>query len=84
MSARPAPSIRATQRKGGGDETPWSTRKEADTADKATEERAHPNGRECLMRAAEEGRKGYGEPPPSSARPRRAERKRKGTPEMHA
>ena len=39
-----------------------------------------PNGRARLMRAADEGGKGKGEPPPSSARPWRAARDQEGTP----
>ena len=44
MSARPALSIGAVQRKEGGDETQRSEREEMDTDDKATEERDPPEG----------------------------------------
>ena len=75
MSARPEPSIGAPPRTERGDETPRSKRKEEDTADEATEERAPPE----RLRG-----KGEGAPPPSSARPRRAARERGGTLERHS
>ena len=42
VSARPAPSIRASHRTEGGDKTPRSEREEATTADEAMEERFPP------------------------------------------
>ena len=55
MIARPVPSIEADQRKEGGDETPWSARKETDTAEEATEERGPPE-KLCTPNAS--GRRG--------------------------
>ena len=80
VSARLAPSFKAAHRKERGDKTPWSAREEADTADEATEERAPPNGRAHLTRAAKEGKKGEGESPPSNVRPGSAVRERGGPP----
>ena len=51
VSARPAPSIESAKRKEGGDETPWSAREDADTADEAMEERGPPQ-RSCAPNAS--------------------------------
>ena len=88
-SAGPAPaedghgatrhSVR-THREQGGDKNPRRASSERDPGDRETEERAPPNGPTRLTQAVDEGGKGMGEPPLSSASPWRPETNRDGTP----
>ena len=72
-----------TRREEGGDENPRRAISERATADRETEERAPPNGRARLTRAADERGEGTGEPPTQQSAPMARSEGSGGDPREH-